>query len=255
MCHAVGALVLETPPQPHENGCDPSRARSTALLLSPRVGNAECRACGDLLRIHTPLSPEALIDPYVTRWAGNRECFPRQDPDTRGLEARRNTINSMGRGASASVIIPYIAVEGRRSLLRSYTAPRESARAVRTGTASRDERRTAGVGRAPGPPATADRGGGAGHGGHCIHVCPAAAAASEVALEFELTGGRREKVLKQDAAHAQYEIVVIGEEAHVAYNRVGLTSFFEHRKIEDLYLNPTEWVRPAPLPPAPPPPC
>ena len=41
----------------------------------------------------------------------------------------------------------------------------------------------------------------------------------------------------------QYDIVVIGEEQHVAYNRVGLTSFFEHRKVEDLYLNPKEWVR------------
>ena len=36
--------------------------------------------------------------------------------------------------------------------------------------------------------------------------------------------------------------MVIGEEPHVAYNRVGLTSFFEHRKVENLYLNPTEWV-------------
>ena len=40
----------------------------------------------------------------------------------------------------------------------------------------------------------------------------------------------------------RFEIVVIGEEAHVAYNRVGLSTFFEHRKIEDLYLNPKEWV-------------
>ncbi|KAI5795278.1 hypothetical protein EDC01DRAFT_78928 [Geopyxis carbonaria] len=50
-----------------------------------------------------------------------------------------------------------------------------------------------------------------------------------------------EKILKHDAETKRYEIVVIGEEAHVAYNRVGLTSFFEHRRIEDLYLNPTEW--------------
>jgi hypothetical protein len=28
----------------------------------------------------------------------------------------------------------------------------------------------------------------------------------------------------------------------VAYNRVGLTTFFEHRKVEKLYLNPLEWV-------------
>ncbi|KAJ5158350.1 FAD-dependent pyridine nucleotide-disulfide oxidoreductase [Penicillium coprophilum] len=49
-----------------------------------------------------------------------------------------------------------------------------------------------------------------------------------------------EKIIKQDTQR-NFEIVVIGEESHVAYNRVGLSSFFEHRKIEDLYLNPTEW--------------
>jgi hypothetical protein len=50
-----------------------------------------------------------------------------------------------------------------------------------------------------------------------------------------------EKVIKQDTDR-KYDIVVIGEESHVAYNRVGLSTFFEHRKIEDLYLNPKEWV-------------
>ena len=50
-----------------------------------------------------------------------------------------------------------------------------------------------------------------------------------------------EKIIKQDTER-KYDIVVIGEESHVAYNRVGLSSFFEHRKIEDLYLNPAEWV-------------
>ncbi|PLB43575.1 NAD(P)H-nitrite reductase [Aspergillus steynii IBT 23096] len=50
-----------------------------------------------------------------------------------------------------------------------------------------------------------------------------------------------EKIVKQDAERRNYDIVVIGEESHVAYNRVGLSSFFEHRKIEDLYLNPKEW--------------
>ncbi|KAJ5247503.1 hypothetical protein N7468_002486 [Penicillium chermesinum] len=49
-----------------------------------------------------------------------------------------------------------------------------------------------------------------------------------------------EKIIKQDT-DKRYDIVVIGEESHVAYNRVGLSSFFEHRKIEDLYLNPKEW--------------
>jgi nitrite reductase (NAD(P)H) len=50
----------------------------------------------------------------------------------------------------------------------------------------------------------------------------------------------REKLMKNDE-HKQYTITVLGEEAHVAYNRVGLTSFFEHRNIEELYLNPEEW--------------
>ncbi|KAL7271948.1 hypothetical protein RUND412_005268 [Rhizina undulata] len=49
-----------------------------------------------------------------------------------------------------------------------------------------------------------------------------------------------EKVLAQDS-EKKYTITVLGEEPHVAYNRVGLTSFFEHRKVEDLYLNPKEW--------------
>jgi nitrite reductase (NAD(P)H) len=44
-----------------------------------------------------------------------------------------------------------------------------------------------------------------------------------------------------DAKRGEYEVVVIGEEPHLAYNRVGLTSFFQHRKVENLYLNPQEW--------------
>ncbi|OTB14620.1 hypothetical protein K445DRAFT_319031 [Daldinia sp. EC12] len=50
-----------------------------------------------------------------------------------------------------------------------------------------------------------------------------------------------EKVLKLDARTREYDIIVIGEEPHLAYNRVGLTSFFSHRKVENLYLNPKEW--------------
>ncbi|KAI1079945.1 nitrite reductase [Whalleya microplaca] len=50
-----------------------------------------------------------------------------------------------------------------------------------------------------------------------------------------------EKLLKLDARAREYDIVVIGEEPHLAYNRVGLTSFFDHRIIENLYLNPKEW--------------
>ena len=44
-----------------------------------------------------------------------------------------------------------------------------------------------------------------------------------------------------DAKRREYDVVVIGEESHVAYNRVGLTSFFQHRKAENLYLNSKEW--------------
>jgi NAD(P)H-nitrite reductase large subunit len=48
--------------------------------------------------------------------------------------------------------------------------------------------------------------------------------------------------MKLDAKRREYDIIVIGEESHLAYNRVGLTSFFQHRKVENLYLNPQEWV-------------
>ena len=55
--------------------------------------------------------------------------------------------------------------------------------------------------------------------------------------------------MKFDAKRREWDIIVIGEEAHLAYNRVGLTSFFQHRKVENLYLNPKEWVRTyAPVP-------
>ena len=47
--------------------------------------------------------------------------------------------------------------------------------------------------------------------------------------------------MKRDV-HGQYSITVIGEEPHLAYNRVGLSTFFEHRIVENLYLNPKEWV-------------
>ena len=58
-----------------------------------------------------------------------------------------------------------------------------------------------------------------------------------------VNGSGSEKVIKLDAKRRQYDIVVIGEEPHPAYNRVSLSSFFEHRNVEDLYLNPKEWVR------------
>ena len=50
-----------------------------------------------------------------------------------------------------------------------------------------------------------------------------------------------EKLLKMDAKRREYDVVVIGEEPHLAYNRVGLTSFFQHREAENLYLNPRDW--------------
>jgi nitrite reductase (NAD(P)H) len=53
---------------------------------------------------------------------------------------------------------------------------------------------------------------------------------------------RSEKLLKYDAKRREYDVVVLGEEPHLAYNRVGLTSFFQHRLVENLFLNPKEWV-------------
>ncbi|ORY18524.1 nitrite reductase [Clohesyomyces aquaticus] len=50
-----------------------------------------------------------------------------------------------------------------------------------------------------------------------------------------------EKLMKLDVKRREYDIIVIGEEPHLAYNRVGLTSFFQHRQVENLYLNPREW--------------
>lgn len=50
-----------------------------------------------------------------------------------------------------------------------------------------------------------------------------------------------EKLIKWDT-RCLFDIVVIGEEPHVAYNRVGLSNFFEHRNVESLYLNPRKWV-------------
>ena len=52
-----------------------------------------------------------------------------------------------------------------------------------------------------------------------------------------------EKLMKLDAKRKEYDVVVIGEEPHLAYNRVGLTSFFQHRQVESLYLNPQSWYK------------
>lgn len=55
-----------------------------------------------------------------------------------------------------------------------------------------------------------------------------------------------EKMLKYDVQRREYDVVVIGEEPHLAYNRVGLTSFFQHKLVENLYLNPKEWYESMP---------
>lgn len=49
-----------------------------------------------------------------------------------------------------------------------------------------------------------------------------------------------EKLLNLDV-NKKYFIVTCGEEELFAYNRVGLTGYFEHRNVEDLYLNPPSW--------------
>ncbi|CAO1635540.1 unnamed protein product [Parajaminaea phylloscopi] len=54
----------------------------------------------------------------------------------------------------------------------------------------------------------------------------------EKLLKYDLEGGRDE-----------WEVVVVGEEPHVAYNRVGLTTYFEQRSVESLYLNPLQWYK------------
>lgn len=51
-----------------------------------------------------------------------------------------------------------------------------------------------------------------------------------------------EKLLKLDARRREYDVVIIGEEPYLAYNRVGLTSFFEHRDVERLYMQTKAWV-------------
>ncbi|KAL9711883.1 hypothetical protein Ac2012v2_004956 [Leucoagaricus gongylophorus] len=49
-----------------------------------------------------------------------------------------------------------------------------------------------------------------------------------------------EKLLNLDEKQ-KYFILTCGEEMHLAYNRVGLTEYFAHRNIENLYLNPPSW--------------
>ncbi|KAI0329154.1 nitrite reductase [Cubamyces sp. BRFM 1775] len=51
-----------------------------------------------------------------------------------------------------------------------------------------------------------------------------------------------EKLLDLDGDH-RYRIVTCGEETHLAYNRVALTEYFQHRNVEKLYLNSPEWYQ------------
>ncbi|KAF8327136.1 nitrite reductase [Cantharellus anzutake] len=51
-----------------------------------------------------------------------------------------------------------------------------------------------------------------------------------------------EKLLNLDE-QCRYEVITCGEEAHLAYNRVALTEYFQHRSVEKLYLNSPEWYR------------
>ncbi|MCO5555800.1 hypothetical protein L7F22_009345 [Adiantum nelumboides] len=52
----------------------------------------------------------------------------------------------------------------------------------------------------------------------------------EKLLKYDLEGGRDE-----------WQVTVIGEEPHLAYNRVGLSTYWEKTSVEELYLNPLEW--------------
>ncbi|KAI0081228.1 nitrite reductase [Panus rudis PR-1116 ss-1] len=49
-----------------------------------------------------------------------------------------------------------------------------------------------------------------------------------------------EKLLSLDETR-QYRIVTCGEEMYLAYNRVSLTEYFQHRNVEKLYLNDASW--------------
>ncbi|KAF8733415.1 BFD-like [2Fe-2S] binding domain, partial [Rhizoctonia solani] len=49
-----------------------------------------------------------------------------------------------------------------------------------------------------------------------------------------------EKILALDDEN-RYRIVTCGEETHLAYNRVALTEYFQHRSVEELYLNSPAW--------------
>ncbi|CAE7060545.1 unnamed protein product, partial [Rhizoctonia solani] len=49
-----------------------------------------------------------------------------------------------------------------------------------------------------------------------------------------------EKMLALDE-EKRYRMITCGEETHLAYNRVALTEYFQHRSVEELYLNSPAW--------------
>ncbi|KZS88669.1 nitrite reductase [Sistotremastrum niveocremeum HHB9708] len=55
-----------------------------------------------------------------------------------------------------------------------------------------------------------------------------------------------EKLLNLDSSHS-YTIITCGEESHLAYNRVALTEYLQHRSIEKLYLNQKDWYARQPV--------
>lgn len=50
-----------------------------------------------------------------------------------------------------------------------------------------------------------------------------------------------EKMLERDLIAKEYALTVLGEESVLAYNRVGLTEFFEQRSVPGLLLNDQNW--------------
>lgn len=53
---------------------------------------------------------------------------------------------------------------------------------------------------------------------------------TEKLLRYDIDGGRDE-----------WDVVIVGEEPHLAYNRVGLTGYFASRSVDALLLNPPAW--------------
>lgn len=50
-----------------------------------------------------------------------------------------------------------------------------------------------------------------------------------------------DKMLANDLTQNEYKITILGEEPHLAYNRVGLTEYFEHGDFDKLLLSPRDF--------------